>query len=229
MVRIFEDGQAANHLSRLQHAAAHRADDVLEAEPLSVRVVLLRARKLPQADGHHLHEAAFDSAGERRMPLHARHDHHGVGRMRFRIHEDLDPIVGRAKRYDVGATDDGAAHGLFGNPKMSEDFRLSLRSRSTMTSHRGKNKWRHRVSAPVLHDAVDDGRDIGDAAASNADGDASAGPKPRREVAAIELVARLYPDIANAEVREILANDEQAGWKHQASSGRLTLSFISNQ
>jgi len=98
-----------------------------------------------------------------------------------------------------------------------------------MTSHRGKNKWRHRVSAPVLHDAVDDGRDIGDAAASNADGDASAGPKPRREVAAIELVARLYPDIANAEVREILANDEQAGWKHQASSGRLTLSFISNQ
>jgi hypothetical protein len=36
-------------------------------------------------------------------------------------------------------------------------------------------------------------------------------------------------DIGKAEVRKILANDEQAGWKHHASSGGLTLSFISNQ
>ena len=35
--------------------------------------------------------AAFDSAAERGMPLHARHDHHGVRRMGFGIHEDFNP------------------------------------------------------------------------------------------------------------------------------------------
>jgi N6-adenosine-specific RNA methylase IME4 len=85
------------------------------------------------------------------------------------------------------------------------------------------------VSAPVLRDALHDDRNVGDAAAPDADCHAIARPKPRREVAVFELVARLCADIAKAEVREILANDEQAGWKHHASSGRLTLSFISNQ
>jgi hypothetical protein len=42
-------------------------------------------------------------------------------------------------------------------------------------------------------------------------------------------VVRLCTDIGQAKVGEILANEEQAGWKHQASSGELTLSFISNQ
>ena len=51
--------------------------------------------------------AAFDSAAERGMPLHARHDHHGVRRMGFGIHEDFDPLVGPAERDDVGAADDG--------------------------------------------------------------------------------------------------------------------------
>ena len=83
---------------------------MLEAEPLRVRVVLLRAGKLSQADGHHLHEAAFDPAVERRVPLDARDDHHRVCTVRRGIHEHVDPIVRLAERYDVGATDDGAAH-----------------------------------------------------------------------------------------------------------------------
>jgi hypothetical protein len=144
------------------------------------------------------------------------------------IHEDVDPIVRPAEGNDVGATHDGAAHGLFGNPEMSEDLCLTLRSRSTMTSHCGKDEWRHPLSAPVLHGALDDVRDIGDAAAPDADGHASAGLKPRRESAALELVARFGTDIGQTEVREILTNDEQAGGKHQAS-GELTVSFISNQ
>ena len=138
-----------------------------------------------------------------------------VGPVRRGIHEDFDPIVRLAERYDVGATDDGAAHGLFGNPETSEDVRLSLGRRRTMTSHRGENKWRHPVVAPVLHDALDDGRDVGDAAAADADRHAGAGPKPRREAAVLELAARLCTDIGQAAVRKILANEEQAGRKHQ--------------
>src|SRR5258708_5446304 len=112
---------------------------------------------------------------------------------------------------------------------MREDVCLSFRSRSSMTSHRRKDKWPHPVVAPVLHDALNDVCDVGDAAAPDANRHAGAGLKPRGEVAVLELAVRLGPDIGQAKVREILANEEQAGWQHQASPGELTLSFISNQ
>jgi hypothetical protein len=98
-----------------------------------------------------------------------------------------------------------------------------------MTSHRWKHKWQHSPSAPVLHGALDDGRDIGDATAADADCHSHAGPKPSRESAVLELLARFAADIAEAKVGEVLAGDEQSRRKHQASSARPTLSFIKNQ
>ncbi len=112
---------------------------------------------------------------------------------------------------------------------MSEDLRLSFRSRSTMTSHRGKHKCQHAPTTPVLHGALDDGRDIGDATAADADCHSSAGPKPLRESAVLELLPRLAADIAEAKVGEVLAGDQPSRRKHQASSARPTLSFIKNQ
>jgi hypothetical protein len=85
------------------------------------------------------------------------------------------------------------------------------------------------VSAPVLDGALDDGRNVGDAAAADADGHAGAGPKPRGEAALFELPPRFCPHIGQTPVRKILANDEQARRKHQVSSGEPTMSFISNQ
>ena len=83
--------------------------------------------------------------------------------------------------------------------------------------------------APVLHDALDDDRDIGDAAAPDTDRHAGAALKPRREAAEFELSARFCTDIGQAAVRKILADEKQTGRKHQASSGALTFSFINNQ
>ena len=95
-----------------------------------------------------------------------------------------------------------------------------------MTSHRGKNKWQHSVSGPVLHRALDDGGDIGDAAATDADCHPGAWPEPRREPAALELLARLATDIAKAEVGEVLASDEQAGWKHRKGGQILYFNIV---
>ena len=47
--------------------------------------------------------------------------------------------------------------------------------------------------------------------------------------AAPDLAVRLCTDIGEATFGEILADEEQTGRKHQASSGELTVSFISNQ
>ena len=95
-----------------------------------------------------------------------------------------------------------------------------------MTSHRGKHKWRHSPSAPVLHGALDDGRDIRDATAADADCHSSAGPKPGRESALLELLARLAADIAEAKVGEVLAGDEQAGWKHRKGGQILYFNIV---
>ena len=97
-----------------------------------------------------------------------------------------------------------------------------------MTAHRRKDKWRHPARAPVLHDALDDRRDIGDAAAPDADGHASARPKPRRELAVLQLLACLASDIAKAQVGEVLASDEQAGWEHQAPVAGIMNGFGSS-
>ena len=104
-------------------------------------------------------------------------------------------------------TDDGAAHRLFGNSETCEDVRLSLRGGRSMASHRWKNERRHPVSAPVVRGAPDDDRDLGNAAAPDANRHASARTKPRREPAALELAARFCTDITQAQIGKVLAND----------------------
>src|SRR5262249_37587888 len=106
--------------------AADRADDMLETEPLAMRVVLLSAGELPEANREHLHQAALNPAVECRVPLHARNDHQGVGRRRGGIHEHLDAIAGAAERDDVAAADDRAAHQALSDPETRKHVRLSL-------------------------------------------------------------------------------------------------------
>ena len=79
-----------------------------------------------------------------------------------------------------------------------------------MASHRRKDKWRDPVVAPVLHDALDDGRDVGNAPAPDTNRHPGAGLKTRSEAALLELTARLCTDIGQAEVRETLADKEQS-------------------
>jgi hypothetical protein len=75
-----------------------------------------------------------------------------------------------------------------------------------MTAHCRENKGRHPVTLPILHDAVDDGGDVGDTAAADADRHAGTWPEPRREAAVLELSARLSRDVGQAPVRKVLAN-----------------------
>src|SRR5262245_59943745 len=91
-----------------------------------------------------------------------------------------------------------------------------------MTAHRGKDKRRHPVIAPVPHDGLDDRGDVGDAAAPDANREPRAAGKPRREPAALQPDARLGPNVDQPTIGKILADEEHAGgkhrWKHSSSS-----------
>jgi hypothetical protein len=77
-----------------------------------------------------------------------------------------------------------------------------------MTAHRRENKGRHPVTLPILHDTVDNGGDVGDTAAADADRHAGTWPEPRCEAAVLELSARLRRDVGEAPVRKVLADEK---------------------
>ena len=190
-------------------------------------VILLRAGKLPQPDRHHLHQPAFDPAIEGRMPLHTSHDHDRIGRVGRGIHEDFNPVTGLSQRHHVETTDDRTPHRLFGDSETSEDIRLSLRRGRAVTSHRWKNEGRHPMVAPVLNDGLDNGRDIRDATAADANRDARTGLKLRGEAAPFELAAGFCANIRQPQVRELLPDDEHTGWKHrEQNTVRLMISRV---
>ena len=60
---------------------------------------------------------------------------------------------------------------------------------------------------PVLDDGLDDGRDVRDATAADADRDARTGLKLRGEAAPFELAAGLYANIRQPQVRKVLPDD----------------------
>jgi hypothetical protein len=191
-------------------------------------MVFLSAGKLPEADGGHLHQTALDAPVERRVPLDAPYHHHGIGGVRRGVHEHFDPVVRCSERDDVGAADDRAVHRPLGDPEMGEDVDLALGRRGAMAAHRGHDEGRHPVSTPVLDHAPHDSSDVCDAAAADANRDASARAEPRGEATALQLPPRLRTHVVEAAIREILTNDQEAGRKHHSSTD-VTVSFISSQ
>src|SRR5947209_7836071 len=53
VIRVFEDREAAKDFPALEHLASNGSDNVLEAEPVRISVITLRAGKLAEPDRHH--------------------------------------------------------------------------------------------------------------------------------------------------------------------------------
>src|SRR5215831_484163 len=208
-MRVLHNRKPADHFSGREYVPAYRTDNMLETEPMTMRVVLLSAGKLSQTDREHLHQPALDPAVERRVPLDARHDHHGVSRKRGGIDEHLDLIAGAAERDDVAAGDDRAACRVLSDPESRDYVRLTRRRRRAMASHRGNDERLEPVANPVLDDAADDGRDIGDASTAHADGDSPAWANACRKAAALELASGFGTDvIREAVVGKVLPHEQ---------------------
>src|SRR5271155_3796702 len=90
MIRVLQNRQASENFSTLQNLTADAADHVLQAQPVSERMIALRAGKFAQANGRHLEQSALDLAREIGVPLHAPDKKHSVGIVRVLIHERVD-------------------------------------------------------------------------------------------------------------------------------------------
>ena len=98
-----ENGDAADDPAGLQHASSCGADDLLETKPPGVGVIPVRAGELAEADGHHLHEAAFHVPYEHRVGLDAVDDHDMVGAEGVHCAALLDEGIGIAIKVEDGA------------------------------------------------------------------------------------------------------------------------------
>ena len=79
VVGVFDDGQPGQDVALREHFGGHAADDLVEAEVLDRAVIDLRPFAVAQPDQQHLHQAAFDRAGEAGVRLDAVADQHVIG------------------------------------------------------------------------------------------------------------------------------------------------------
>src|ERR1022692_854142 len=214
MVRILEDRQTAQDLTRFQNLPAHAADDVLQAKTVGIHVIALRAREFPQTDGHHFEQAAFDLAGEIRVPLDAAYQHHAIGIVRRLVHEGFDAFGGFAQGHHFQLADDGAAHGGFADSVAGQHLGLAGRIGRAVAAHGREDQRPHALLFPILNHVVDDGGDVVDTAAAHADGDARTGLQAAAETAGGELRAHTGGDIGDLAIGKLLANYEKAGKLH---------------
>ena len=91
---------------------------------------------------------------------------------------------------------------------------LSLRGGGAVTAHGRKDERMHALRFPELRGGARNRRDIGDAAAAYADGDARAGLEARGESGRMKLALDFGGNIRDAAVGKVLAYHKKAGKLH---------------
>jgi len=225
VVGVLQDREAAQNLAGLQHLPADAGDHMLQAHRVRIGVIALRAGEFPESDGHHLNQPALDLAGKIGMPFDAAHQHHAVALVGQLVHERFDPVGGLAERDHLELADHRTAHRGLRDPVMGQHVRLALRRRRAVAAHRREDERLHAGLLPVPHHAVHDGRDVGNAAAANADGDACSRFELRRERARCQLAVDLGRYICDPVRGKILADDHQAGKVHDGFYFKAGLGF----
>src|SRR5882672_10334837 len=139
MVCVFENRQAAQNFPGGQHLAADAADYLLEPQLVSVGVIALSTSKLPETDGHHFEQAAFDFSRKIGVPLDAPNQHHSVAFEGISIHESLDSFVRAPHRYNIERTNHRTAHGGLDDAVVRQNVGLPFRGGGAVAAHAGKD------------------------------------------------------------------------------------------
>jgi hypothetical protein len=165
-------------------------------------MILLRARELAQSDRHHLEQPALQRTGEIGVPLHARHQKYAVRIKSILVHECMNAFRRYAKRHYLQRADNGCAHSSFMNPVVRQNIRLAFRRGCAVAAHGRNDKWHRTLRFPEFHHRLHDGRDVRNAPAANANGDASPSGHARRHVRLAERSANVLGNIRNGPVRK---------------------------
>ncbi len=214
VVGVLQNREAAEDFAALQDLAADGADHMFEAELVRIGVITLGAGEFAEADRHHLEEAAFDFAREIGVPFDAADQENAGGIEGVAIHEGLDSIRRAAERNHVERTDDRASHGGFVDSEMIEHGGLAFGVRGSVAAHGGEEERLEAARFPEIDDVADDGGEVGDASAADADGDARSGREIGAEVGGGQLAGDGRGDVVKLVVGEILADGEEAGEGH---------------
>src|SRR5882672_9256930 len=92
---------------------------------------------------------------------------------------------------------------------MRQNIGLSFGGGCAMTAHGWKDKRLATLRLPIVDHGADYGRDVGDAPASDSQGDACARFKARTECGSAELTLNLASDVGNGAIGEVLPDREQ--------------------
>ena len=137
---------------------------------------------LPQADGQHLGQAAFDLRVEVGVGLDAV-DHGDVVRFqRVPVQHHRGPLRGLSNGKGLHGGPDGHAHGGLGDAVVGQHASLTFSRPAPVASHGGNDEGQRPPLYKLLRQAPDDGCDVGHAPAAGGDGHAV----PRFQAAQVE-------------------------------------------
>src|SRR5262245_17390176 len=157
-----------------------------------------------EADHHHLHEPAFDRPVIAGVRLDARDDADVIRLRRDLIEHDRKAFAGRAERHGFHrGANWGADEGL-GDAVAFQNLALPLGEAAAVAAHGGYQK---RLGAQVLqklHSALEDDRDIGDAAAARRERHRLPGPDRLAEIEWFEGMPHRHTDVGYTRAVEVL-------------------------
>ena len=212
VVGVFHDGHSRQDVAAAEHFVGHAVDDLLEAEVLDCAMVDFCPVAVSQSDQKHLHQPAFDGAGEARVWLHAVAHHHVIGLEGQAIEVDGKAFGGSAHHDRFHARSDGAADGFFGNAIRLDELPLSFGRAAAVAAHRRHDERLRAEAIQMIDRSGENDRDIGDAAASGRNRHRLAGQQLLAQVEPGKLRLNLAPHVDDAGGVECLPKAEDF-WK----------------
>ena len=188
VVSVFEDGDAKADGSFLQNETGGLLNGV--GKDLGGFLVHGRAALVvAKADDQHLAETALDWADEVGVQLYAVDRDDEVGFIGCAVEPDGAAVGAVAKINGVHRCHNGNAETLLRDPVAREDLALALLRAAAVAAHGGDDKGLRTQFFERVYRRFDDGIEILDAAAADADGDTHAGLDERADLRLCELCA----------------------------------------
>ena len=182
VVAVFHDPQTQQNAAALPDDLGHPGQHSIVAVAVVGAMIADGPPVLPQADGQHLGQAAFDLGVEVGVGLDAVDDGDVVRFQRVPVQHHRGPLRGLSNGKSLHGGPDGHAHGGLGDAVVLQHPALSFSRPAPVASHGGNDEGQRPPLFQLLRQAPDDGCDVGHAPAAGGDGHAV----PRFQAAQVE-------------------------------------------
>ena len=211
VVGVLENGKSPADTTLIEDFSSHTADNLIKTVIDDRSVVDLRPFVFAKPDEHHLHQPAFDGAGEPSVCLNASRDEDVVGFVGMPIKVDRKPFgrFGNDHRFHAGS--DLTAAKLGRDLVTPQNLELAFGRTATVTAHRGDDERLRPQLPQVLDQRFENQRNVADPTTARSDGHRFTGPDSLVELQPFQRGLRRLNNVGNNRSVEMLVDAKESG------------------